>query len=408
MQTALAPDGRYLACLNHEFSLSLIEVASNISVTTKDHFYIPFFYEIPLLFGALASSQLSNPEIIHMGFSPDGKFFLAGYRTTHFAFDLVNRHVASLPSSINELTSNNVTFLGADRIVAVDPSSPSKSPLLRFPSGERLGQLPLTVGTKLESVAHGDYVLVRPVQNYSVGVFDLARKNIPAAVKQPAIDVYDGVVVHERIKGELSLDLIEPKQHLAVVQLPRSRLGRLSATALSPDLRWMALSIRSRGAIWDLSQNTQIMQVRPFQGAWYGNGQFFYVDFPKFGDTAREIGLLDTSSGAGTDGYKIGEGVAVQYDKYIVIEIPRGKSQFAPTFNTDVEVRGVRDGQLLWSHYFEHEIPSFSFSSDAMLLGWPLSAKEGHDELQRFPELKHGADVNDYFCEVIDLRQKLV
>ena len=79
----------------------------------------------------------------------------------------------------------------------------------------------------------------------------------------------------------------------------------------------MALSIRSRGAIWDLSQNTQIMQVRPFQGAWYGNGQFFYVDFPKFGDTAREIGLLDTSSGAGTDGYKIGEGVAVQYDKYI-------------------------------------------------------------------------------------------
>ena len=105
---------------------------------------------------------------------------------------------------------------------------------------------------------------------------------------------------------------------------------------------------------------------------------------------------------------KLARGLQFSTTNTLVIEIPRGKSQFAPTFNTDVEVRGVRDGQLLWSHYFEHEIPSFSFSSDAMLLGWPLSAKEGHDELQRFPELKHGADVNDYFCEVIDMRQKLV
>jgi WD40 repeat protein len=408
LQTGLSPDGRYLACLNQDFGLSLIDVASSIPVTTKDHFYTPFYSEFSWLFTVLASSQMSNPELIHMGFSPDGRFFLAGYRTTHFAFDLVDRHGASLPSSIKEVTSNNFIFLGPDRIVAVDPSSPSKSPLLRFPSGERLGQLPFTAGTKLGSVAHGDYVLVRPVQDYAVGVFDLNRKNIPAAVKQPAIDVYDGIVVHERIKGELSLDVIVPKQHLAVVQLPRSRLGRLSAAALSPDLRWMAFSNRSRGAIWDLSRNTQIMQVRPFRGAWYGNDQFFYVDFPKFGEAEREIGQLNTSNGAGTDGYKIGDGFAVQYGKYIVIQTPKGKSQFASTFDANVEVRDVRDGQLLWSHYFEHEIPAFSFNSEAMLLGWPLSAKEGHDELQRSPELKHRADVDDYFCEVIDLRKNLV
>jgi WD40 repeat protein len=408
LQTALSPDARYLACLKQDFGLSVIDVASNSPVAAKDHFYVPFYRELTWLFAALASSQVSNPEFIHMGFSPDGRFFLAGFRTTHFGFDLVNRREASLPSSIKDLTSTNFTFLGADRIAGVDLSSPSKSPLLGFPSGERLGQLPLTAGTKLASVAHGNYVLVRPVQNYSVGVFDLSNKNIPAAAKQPAIDIYDGIVVHERIQGELSLDMIGSKQHLAVVQWPRSHLGRLSAAALSPDLRWMALSNRSRGAIWDLSANTQVMQVRAFRGASYGNDQFFYVDFPKFGEAEREIGRLNISNGAGMDGYRIGDGFAVQYDKYIVIQIPRSKSEFAPNFNADVEVRDVRDGQLLWSHYFEHQIPAFSFSSEAMLLGWPLSVKEGHDELQRFPDLKHGADLSDYLCEVIDLHQKLL
>lgn len=408
LQTALSPDGRYLACLKQDFALSLVDVASNTSVAAKDHFYVPFYRELLWLFAAMASSPVSNPELIHMGFSPDGRFFLAGFRTTHFAFDLVNRHDALLPSSIKDLTSTNFTFLGPDRIMAVDPSSPGKSPLLCFPSGERLDQLPLTAGTKLGSVAHGDYVLVRPVQDYSVGVFDLNRKNIPAAVKQPAIDIYDGIVVHERIEGELSLDEIGSKRHLAVVQLPVAHLGRLSAAAVSPDLRWVAISNRSRGAIWDLSRNAQVMQVRAFRGAWYGNDQLFYVDFPKFGETEREIGHLNTSNGAGLDGYKIGEGFGVQYDKYIVIQIPRRKSQFAPNFNADVEVRDVRDGQLLWSHYFEHEIPAFSFGGESMLLWWPISATEGHDELQRFPELKHGADVNDYLCEVIDLRQKLL
>jgi WD40 repeat protein len=408
LQTALSPDGRYLACLKQDFALSVVEVASNTPVAAKDHFYEPSYGELAWMFAVLTSSQVSDPEFIHMGFSPDGRFFLAGFHVAHFAFDLVNRHEASLPSSIKNLTSTNFTFLGPDRIAAVDPFSPSKSPLLRFPSGERLGQLPLTAATRLGSVAHGDYVLVRPVQDYSVGVFDLSKKTIPAAVKQPAIDVYDGIVVHERIEGELSLDMIGSKQHLAAVQLPRSHLGRLSAAALSPDLRWMALSNRSRGAIWDLSGNTQIMQVRAFRGASYGDNQFFYVDFPKFGESEREIGRLNTSNGDGVDGYKVGDGFAIQYDKYIVIQIPRSKSQFAPNFNADVEVRDVRDGQLLWSHYFQHEIPAFSFSPEGMLLGWPLSSKEGHNELQRFPELKHTADLSDYFCEIVDLHQKLL
>ena len=415
LQTALSPDGRYIACLKRDFGLSVIEVASSTVVASKEHFFVPPFDAWFELYLVLTSAEVSNPELIHMQFSPDGRFFLAGFHSAHlaasvrhWAFDLDNHHETSLPHSIERLTSTSFTFLGRDRIAAVDASSPTKSPVLHFPSGERIAELPLTAGTHLEAVAHGDYVLVRPVQDYAVGVLDLNSKKIPAAVKQQAVDVYDGTIVHERIEGELSLDVIGSKQHLATVQLPKAHLGRISAAAVSPDLRWLALSNRSRGGIWDLSRNTQVSSVRAFRGSWYGNDQSFYVDFPKFGETPREIGRLDPVTGAGSAGYEIGEVFATQHGQYLVINTPKRKSQEPGNFAAEVEVREVKSGQSLWSRYFEHELPAISFDAESMLLAYPLSTKAGSDELQHFPELRGHSDSTDLLCEVIDVRQNRV
>jgi hypothetical protein len=71
----------------------------------------------------------------------------------------------------------------------------------------------------------------------------------------------------------------------------------------------------------------------------------------------------------------------------------------------DVEIRDVRDGRVVWSHYFPREVPALSFGTEKALLRWSLGEAAGRDELAKFPALKTGADRTDYFVEQIDLRK---
>jgi WD40 repeat protein len=408
LQTALSPDGNTLACLGEDFDLSLIDVASSTTIISKKHFYELTYGEAMRFFVLLlVEAEGGNPDFIHLGFSPDGRYFLAGHQSAHLDVDLGSRRETSFSGSIKDVTSSSFAFLGLDRIAGVNQFEPEKSPILRFPSGERIGQIRFVRGTHIASVAHGDYLLVHPVKDFALGVLDLKSNNIPAAVKQPAADVYDGTMVHERIGGELSLDVIATKQHIATLLLPRARLGQLHAAAVSPDFNWMAISNGSRGAVWDIVHNNRVMHVRSFHGAWYGDDDSFYVDFPKFQENERGIGRLVPQSGGGFAGYKVGDVIASQHGRYLVITTSKNKNQVHHLTDADVEIRDVQDGKVLWSHHFAHEVPSFSFDGNNVLLRWPVSASAGNDELQRFPELRDRADKEDFFCELVNFQKDM-
>lgn len=72
--------------------------------------------------------------------------------------------------------------------------------------------------------------------------------------------------------------------------------------------------------------------------------------------------------------------------------------------NQDWELRDVRDGHLVWSRYFPHEVPAFSVNQAKALLKWPVADAAARDELARFPELKNSMEKTDYFLEQIDLQ----
>lgn len=71
----------------------------------------------------------------------------------------------------------------------------------------------------------------------------------------------------------------------------------------------------------------------------------------------------------------------------------------------DVELRDVRDGHVVWSRSFPHEVPALSFSADKVLLTWPLTDGVARDELSKFPQLKNTADKDDCLVEQIDLEK---
>jgi WD40 repeat protein len=426
-QSELSPDGSVLACLNTEFELSLIDVATESALVSKKSFVSPSFLGSCVAWASLAEG--GTAQMVEMKFSPDARYFLAGANGAHFAWDITSRHELSLPGSIKDVMKASFTFMGPDHMVGVDISSPGKSPILSFPAGERLHQVRLGNGLRLRSATHGDYLFVGPLKKEPLGLINVKNGTLPINFKKKAADIYDGTFVTERLSGELALNVLGKSDAVGTVKLPQGRLGPLRAAAVSPDFSWLLLSNLSRGGVWDVIHNIQTMEVRGFRGAWFGADRMAYVDFPKFEEMGRQIMWLDPAFGNVVAGYKIGDEVASQYGPYLLVTKTRrgqgfGEINLTPesvcletllrTFtgpvraglsNVDVEVRDVRNGHVVWSHYFPHEMPALSLGQGNLLLRWHLSEAAGHEELSKFPVLKNGSDRTDYFVEEIDLQK---
>lgn len=399
IQSALSPDASTAACLNRMLELSLIDVASGAAIVTKKKFLELNIYDF---FRMLAIFQ--NPgsaQLITMGFSPDGNYFLARSRINHFAFDVKNHREINLPGSIKGVLGFSFAFVGPDRILGVSETNPDRAFLLRFPTGERIDQYRLNNTVHFDSVGHGDYVLVHPLKDLGIGIIDLKTHEVPAAIKESTLDIYDDTLLRQRINGEVSLETLSTKKQLSRIQLPQARLGPLLAASVSPDLDWLAMSTRSRGGLWDVVHNIRTQHLRGFREAWFGDDENVYLDIAAFDQTPRTIVHLGTLPGGGEEQRKLGEAIAEQDGKYLLLTNPKNKSPFLRVSDADVEVRDVRDDHLVWTRHFPHEVPSFSFSEDRMVLAWPLS-EGGEGEIQQFPGLKSRAEKTDYLCEIID------
>jgi WD40 repeat protein len=404
LQSLLSPDGAKLACLDTKFNLSLIDVASGTQVVSKKEFFVPnVFWFLNLMLRAMMndSERSAGLQLINMAYSPDCRYFLAGSSSSTWAFDVANRREADLPGSIRNVTRGIFAFLGSDRIVAVDPNSAGKSPVLRFPSGERITQLPLSAATHVGSPAHGDYVMLGPLKELPLGIMNLKTRELFIGFKRSAADIYDGVFVSERTNGELALNTMDQKEALAVLKLPQARLSGVRTAAVSADLNWLSLSTRSRGAVWDLSRNIRIQHTRGFRTAWFAEGNDLYADFPEKDEQPRAIVCLDQYGGA-REIYKMGETEGVQYGPLLLVTTRQ--NQTFERKNWTLEARDYRKNSALWSHRFPREVPGFSYTSAGILLRWPASADAARDELQRYPELKDRAEKEDEFLELMDAR----
>jgi hypothetical protein len=63
--------------------------------------------------------------------------------------------------------------------------------------------------------------------------------------------------------------------------------------AVSPDLKWRAMSGRTRGGEWNIEKNTRVMLTRSFQRVAYAEDSSLLVDFPSFEKIDRELVLVD-------------------------------------------------------------------------------------------------------------------
>jgi WD40 repeat protein len=420
LQTTLAPDGKTLACLGTGHDLMLVDVGSGAEVFRAPGFFkaeTPFLSKE--LWNLLFAELGALGSLVRMGFSPDARYFLAASRGEAVAYDLSRRETVRLPASVGSHLYRTFAFLGPDRLVAAGRSQEKHVPILRFPSGEKLGEIDLGIGQP-SAATHGDYVLVRPVQGYGVGVFDFRSGKGLLANKNPALDVYDNVVVREQRDGEPALYDLKTGKQLARVELSGGSLGKLKALAVSPDFKWLAVSGAERGAVWNLADGKRLYLTRAFRGAYFAEDGNLYADFPKYEQTERSIVRVRLDRQELTPIIRVSERFADSYGPFLLVSKPDKPEVRAALFGpidsgldrkVTWETRDARTGQTLWSRYFSEEVPSVFAGprEGTMVLMWAATAKAVHDETQNNPQLRErlrGAklDRSDYLLEVVEAR----
>ncbi len=418
-QALLSPDGNTLACLDRQATLALINTSNGDRILERKAFDRVDVNR--MLLERLAALHLGiSGSVSPMAYSPDGRYFLAvSPEGKALAYDLVAHSEVHLGKGIGELGRRDFTFVTPDTIAGVMGSLGERSRVVKFPGGELVKEIN-TGAASLQPVSHGGYVLLRPVEGFAVGALDVEKNKVVRANKNHAFDVFDDTFVSEMGNGDVGLFKSDAKP-VAVLKLPRGRLGPLQAFAVAPDFRWLAISGRERGAVWNLGSGERVYNVKAFHGA-YVAGNDVYLDFPKQGETPRSIVQLGLEKRGMSMVHALEETFSAQHGALLAVVRPADEVKptkdgkpAAPSFKFDLGRAGVRNvtlkvaetrsGKELWSRRFEDILPP-NFLDDAartMVFRWMYDAEIAKrlvpDQAER-TRLRGGSE--DYLLEVVD------
>lgn len=410
-ETALSPDAKFLACFDNSLTLSLVDVASGETLLRQEH-----FFDFESAFNAVGSFYkllyfLTHPEVVVLRFSPDARYFAASSRSGESAvFDLVARKKINVPGSIHTAMSYSFTFLGPDRIVGVDQFSPQKSPVAEFPSGKVVDHLPLGDGS-LVAATNAKYILIRPVIGYAVGAYNLDAKKFVFANRMAATDVWQNLSLSERLNGEIGLYEAGETKAVETTQLPIGKLGSLRAFTASPDLKFLAISNHTRGGLWNLDTNNRVFHVRAFQNVFFAPNTTFFLDFPSFEKTDREMAVASPVTGQ-SKARPVDKDDDITFYGDVLLRVKHGEKNRSVRKNLELDVLDIVDQKPLWSVSFPKQAPSFAGSPDSstVVFTWPAASDGVRGEVSRLPGLqplwdKEKPKEGDYLLEALDSRK---
>lgn len=392
VQTVLSPDGRTLACVTLgeyvgltgtiPFNLLLIDTQSEEVVFQKDS----FFLTNPLsVWNWLIRHELGfSDDPFCSAISQDGNYLvIGGGLEGKIAVDLRTRTLVKLTGDFNHNITGIFAFDG-QAIAGENTLSPKDSGWFSFPDGKRLGKVQITLGT-LNSVSKGNYLVSRGEQNSTL-LLNLENQKLLTLPSVHTLDVWDTSVALEVPDGGVAIgtyDGTKPIQPSGKQMLPLSPLGSTRVIELSPDGRYLAISGRSRGAVWDLTSGQRIYHLRGFTGATFYPDGNLYLDFPKFEKTDRSVVRLSLGqTGMTKVDYTVTDAMLMRAGRMVEWK-DAGHGKFSLT------VHDPATGKELWNRTFDKGKPGMSqnYTDNNLLFVWRTSSDAGKAELKNRPEL---------------------
>jgi hypothetical protein len=391
IQSKFSPDGRTLFCISlreEDFGayldLTMLDAATGAVVFQKKGFFEP---SINFLFRLAMSERSYIPRDLMQGsFSADGNVLLIGPSYAKLAFDLRTRAPIPIGKELKNTVTGAYAFVGSDKIAGV-ADSPKDSGVFAFPEGKRLQSAPFGLAD-LESVTSGNYVLSHDVPDLAVGLADLSATKFIIASRVPAMDVWGDWLLNENVDGTVMMHNLNDKSIAdRKTSLPLSPLGPSLLAYASSDGKYLALSARTRGGVWNLATGERVLLARRFNSAVFAPDDTLYVEFPKFGKLDRAIQHLflnPTSSSS------------VPYKEDDSLFLSAGLLQeWKPGAKKAVEltVHNVADNSVLWKRTFTGGEPAHTNNllPGQTILSFFLRTDFAKDRLKSAPALAEQA-----------------
>jgi hypothetical protein len=292
--------------------------------------------------------------------------------------------------------------------------------------------------------ANPKYVVIKQ-SNGMMAFFDLDRGELVGGYNKDTFALWNNVLISESTAGNVALSSANfvPEQKtlrltsMATVDIPVASMNRIYAANVSDNMQWLAVSSKTRGAIWDLNAGERKMHLRGFRGAIVAANGSAIGDFPKQEPLNHSLVHLDALKNQTNVLRNLPERGARQYGRFVLIrkslktlkdrekektkekdnaKDANDQSQPADddsgeTLSREVrfELNDIVSDKVAWTKDFPKEAPGYFFDdySGRVILYWSLGSEAGKARLKEDPALversrQMGNKDDDYLVEVFD------
>ncbi|HSE19081.1 MAG TPA: M48 family metalloprotease [Pyrinomonadaceae bacterium] len=454
-----SPDGKFLACVDFNLGLNVLDTQSGKRVWEKKDFAELNVFEV----FAWIATEIRDDEhahlnrFFHLRFSPDSHYLVAT-RSNKFRFrftidmitadktedtllalDLSTLKPMSTGGELKKATRRPFIFIAPDKILGTMPNTVEGAGVFSFPQGKRLAKFNLAAD-ELKPTGNPNYVVVKPLANAMMGLFDISMGMVVNGMNKADATIWNDTIFYELASGKVTVATVkyDPVEKflkttaVGTVDIPVGSMRRLYAANVSDDLKWLSVSSKTRGAIWDLSSGERKMHVRGFRGTIIAPNGAAISDFPRYAPVNHSLVYMNAPTNEANALREIPEKGARQYGRFVLIrkslkaprekdpkekegekaavEIP-GVTSDENSLNREVlfELHDVVNDKLVWSKEFKKEAPDFFFDdySGRMIFYWSLGSDAGKARLKEEAALAErarqlGNKDDDYLVEVYD------
>jgi WD40 repeat protein len=453
MEQQFSPDGKYLACVDYNLGLTVLETQTAKRVFQKKEFATLNPLELLMwIIGTVADEDASHQNaFFNLQFSPDSRYLLAGRsnkfrfrlfidsraigETDALALDLSTGKPISSSGDLKKATKGSHIFLAPDKILATMPGSAEDAGIFSFPQGKRMAKFNL-VANDMQLTANPRYVMIKSTWRDTVSFFDLERGELIGGFNKSTAALWNDVLISELKSGSIAISNatfnVETKalrlQQTGNFDIPVGSMNRIYAANVSDNMQWLAVSSKSRGAMWDLNTGERKLHVRGFRGAIVAPNGTAIGDFPKLEPVNHSLVYLDPAKSETTLLREIPERGARQYGRFVLLRTSlkaikeqekakeKGKegedpSESRASLSREVrfELRDVINDKVGWTKDFLKEAPGYFFDdySGRVILYWSLGSEAGKARLKEDPALversrQMGNKDDDYVVEIFD------
>ena len=451
-QHKMSPDGNYLACIDPEITAKVIDIRTGKKVREKKDFYALTYWEVFTWFFSGRDEEGALKSLFRVEFSPDSRYVAfsrsdknryrfkyngiteAESENTALALDLTTLKVTEMGGELKKVASRAYVFLDSDKILGMPSQKMEEAGIFSFPGGKRLQKFTLAARV-IKRTANPDYVIIKPLANAKMGVFDLKKGAIVSGLDKEDGTFWSNVMVYESVNGKLLIRRTAYNEEAksfdfkddAVIEIPVSSIKSLDVAQVSDDFNWLMLSSKTRGGLWNLATGERKFYVRGFKGGIVANDGSGVGDFPPLGDAQHSLVLLNPKSDVVAPIREMPEKGARQFGRFVLLrrslkESKTDEKKKAPPSMADdesgsadlrqevrFELKDFVQDKVIWSRDFPKEAPEYSFDefSGRLIFYWRLGSDAGKSKLKESAELKAKADAlgnkaDDYMVEIVD------